>query len=400
MKIEEKCSVTKSCQQDGDITKNPGQTKTNSSSANAGLEATITLMAEGTKKPFIKGTTNLPNGTTLLANVWRDDPPYGWRNYVTVKNGKFRLGPLHKKSPYKGGMSYQKWWPFNPGLYNVQIGFSPVGQPKTVLAIVGENGSNISGPLVNEIVDMRGVDYKTTLELGVKASSSVPEQIKGNKEIINPSYSIHVGAYAEEKNAESLAVKLQAKGIDAFYFKRDNGVYAVRFGNYPTRDAAREAAKRLVADKVIGSYFIASPNTRPKETNSKQLTETEDSKLAREAKRIANIIRSQQVSVKFYSECSVSHTPVPHIICNMFFPTALGNMRYVHEIEAFTLDLATSFARDYSVSFEIYAIMKDRGDKAAAIKVKQSQVKGDFIPVCAYAYWKEFDRLESIWPSL
>ena len=44
-------------------------------------------------------------------------------------------------------------------------------------------------------------------------------------------YSIQVGAFAEVKNAERLTVKLQAKGVEAFYFKKDNGVYAVRFGD-------------------------------------------------------------------------------------------------------------------------------------------------------------------------
>lgn len=370
------------------------------------FEVTMTLTAEGTSKPSINGTTNLPNGTQLLANVWRDEPPYGWRKFVTVKDGKFKLGPLNKKHPYKGGMSYRKWCPFSPGLYNVQIGFTPVGQPKKVLAIVGENGSNLSGHLVNDIVDIHGIDYKTKLELGIKASSSVSTQRvenvaedKNNSNINLCGYFIQVGAHSQEANAERQVATLKSKGIDAYYFKKDNGVYTVRFGDFPTRDAAKNAARKLVDDKLIGSYFIASSDTRPQKTISQSI-ETNDSRLEQETKRIEKIIRSQQFDVKFYSECFISHTPVPHVVCNMFFPTILGNMRYVHEIEALTLGMATSFAREYSVSFEIYAMMKDRGDKEAAIRVKQSQVKGDFIPVCAYAYWKEFDKLEPIWPSL
>src|SRR6266545_2198324 len=71
------------------------------------------------------------------------------------------------------------------------------------------------------------------------------------------------------RHAERLTAKLQAKGIDAFYFKKDNGVYAVRFGDYPGREAARKGAQKLVAEKIIGSYFIASPReaylAKPKE---------------------------------------------------------------------------------------------------------------------------------------
>ncbi len=72
-------------------------------------------------------------------------------------------------------------------------------------------------------------------------------------------YSIQVGAFAEVKNAERLTAKLQGKGIEAFYFKKESGVYAVRFGDFPSHDAARKNARKLVAEKMIDSYFIAVP---------------------------------------------------------------------------------------------------------------------------------------------
>lgn len=78
-------------------------------------------------------------------------------------------------------------------------------------------------------------------------------------------FSIQVGAFSEVRNAERLTAKLQAKGIEAFYFKRDNGFYAVRFGDFPHRDDARKAAKKLVSDQIIGSYFIAPPQVTSKE---------------------------------------------------------------------------------------------------------------------------------------
>ncbi|MCM2360030.1 MAG: NlpC/P60 family protein [Geobacteraceae bacterium] len=92
--------------------------------------------------------------------------------------------------------------------------------------------------------------------------------MKEREGITRVGYSIQVGAFAEVKNAERLTAKLQAKGIDAFYFKKDNGVYAVRFGDHPSREAARKGAQKLVAEKIIGAYFIASPQdaylTKPK----------------------------------------------------------------------------------------------------------------------------------------
>jgi len=72
-------------------------------------------------------------------------------------------------------------------------------------------------------------------------------------------YSIQVGAFSEVKNAERLTSKLQDKGIEAFYFRKENNVYAVRFGDFPTKDAAQKGARKLVSEKLIGSYFIAPP---------------------------------------------------------------------------------------------------------------------------------------------
>ncbi len=72
-------------------------------------------------------------------------------------------------------------------------------------------------------------------------------------------FAIQVGAFSEVKNAERLSNKLQKKGIEAFYFRKDNGVYAVRFGDFESREKAKKAAQRLVADRMIGSYFIAPP---------------------------------------------------------------------------------------------------------------------------------------------
>ncbi len=101
------------------------------------------------------------------------------------------------------------------------------------------------------------------------ATAGCAAPLREMKGITRLGYTIQVGAFAEVKNAERLTVKLQGKGIEAFYFKKDNGVYVVRFGDYPTREAAAKAARKLVAEKIVGTYFIASPRetylARPKE---------------------------------------------------------------------------------------------------------------------------------------
>jgi hypothetical protein len=84
-------------------------------------------------------------------------------------------------------------------------------------------------------------------------------EVKNREGISRLGYSIQVGAFAEVKNAERLTSKLQGKGIEAFYFRKESGVYAVRFGDFPSYGAARENARKLVAEKMIDSYFIAVP---------------------------------------------------------------------------------------------------------------------------------------------
>lgn len=72
-------------------------------------------------------------------------------------------------------------------------------------------------------------------------------------------YAIQMGAFSELGNAERLAERLQRKGIDAFYYRKDNGIYAVRFGDFPSKEKARAAAEKLVADRIISSFYIAPP---------------------------------------------------------------------------------------------------------------------------------------------
>jgi len=73
-------------------------------------------------------------------------------------------------------------------------------------------------------------------------------------------FAIQMGAFADVKNAERFTARLQAKGLDAFYFRKDNGIYAVRFGDFPSKEKARAAAKKLVDEHLIDSFYIAPPN--------------------------------------------------------------------------------------------------------------------------------------------
>jgi cell wall-associated NlpC family hydrolase len=72
-------------------------------------------------------------------------------------------------------------------------------------------------------------------------------------------YTVQVGAFAVPENARRLAESLSAAGLDAFSFPAESGLYKVRFGNFPSRDAAVREAERLRAAGRIGDYFIVGP---------------------------------------------------------------------------------------------------------------------------------------------
>lgn len=98
--------------------------------------------------------------------------------------------------------------------------------------------------------------FTLTLALFVPVATGCAAQRQGIKSL---GYAIQVGAFSDVKNAERLTKKLQKKGIEAFYFKRENGIYAVRFGDFEKKEEASRTAKKLVLDRVISSYFIAPP---------------------------------------------------------------------------------------------------------------------------------------------
>ncbi len=72
-------------------------------------------------------------------------------------------------------------------------------------------------------------------------------------------YSIQVGAFASLDNAVRLEQRLEARGIDAYYFRHESGLYKVRFANYATYKPARSEAERLQSQGLIDTFFIVFP---------------------------------------------------------------------------------------------------------------------------------------------
>ncbi len=83
--------------------------------------------------------------------------------------------------------------------------------------------------------------------------------VQGSDSLQRMGYTIQVGAFADMNNAVQLAEKLESWGVEAYHFRDPEGLYTVRFGNYPYRDSARREAESLMTAGIIHAYFLVGP---------------------------------------------------------------------------------------------------------------------------------------------
>jgi len=76
-------------------------------------------------------------------------------------------------------------------------------------------------------------------------------------------YAIQVGAFSHLDNAVRLADKLGARGLGAYYFLDQTGLFKVRFGSFLSKEKARDKAERLYASNIIDDYYIVGPQDYP-----------------------------------------------------------------------------------------------------------------------------------------
>jgi cell wall-associated NlpC family hydrolase len=72
-------------------------------------------------------------------------------------------------------------------------------------------------------------------------------------------HTIQVGAFSNIDNALRLTSKLQNRGINAYHFLHQSGLYKVRFGNFTSKDDARKEAQKLKSLGIIDVYYLVSP---------------------------------------------------------------------------------------------------------------------------------------------
>jgi hypothetical protein len=87
-----------------------------------------------------------------------------------------------------------------------------------------------------------------------------PASLPPEKRLQRLGYSIQVGAFAVAENAARLADTLSGQGLEAIYFKAEDGLFKVRFGDFAAKEKARKEADRLKASGIIEVFYIVSPS--------------------------------------------------------------------------------------------------------------------------------------------
>jgi hypothetical protein len=79
------------------------------------------------------------------------------------------------------------------------------------------------------------------------------------KELPQLGFTIQVGAFTVVGNAIRLTASLNRQNLDAYYFLHPSGLYKVRFGDFSTKELARQRAENLVTAGTIEEFYIVSP---------------------------------------------------------------------------------------------------------------------------------------------
>jgi len=95
-------------------------------------------------------------------------------------------------------------------------------------------------------------------------------------------YTIQVGAFSTAERAAAYAARLEARGLDAFYFIDVDGLYKVRFERFETKDAARQRAVALQQQGLIDEFYIVQPGPAAPVADARQALQQD---LVRTARR-------------------------------------------------------------------------------------------------------------------
>ncbi|HKJ04548.1 MAG TPA: NlpC/P60 family protein [Geopsychrobacteraceae bacterium] len=133
---------------------------------------------------------------------------------------------------------WQKLTHFSPPLISLQL-----------IILISLSGCSTSQPSP-QIIDNSDPIARFLEQKAIPAESS---------ELKSMGFSVQVGAFSNIENAVRQEKHLVQKGIDAYHFRHESGLYKVRFGDYSTYASARRDAETLNKQDIIGHFFIIIP---------------------------------------------------------------------------------------------------------------------------------------------
>ncbi|MGD0168382.1 MAG: NlpC/P60 family protein [Smithella sp.] len=92
-----------------------------------------------------------------------------------------------------------------------------------------------------------------------KPAPEQPPQVVRKPPLELMKYTIQAGAFRRVENAVRLTEVLKDRGLDATYFLASDKFFKVRFGNFATKETARQKAESLKDAKVIKEFYIVQP---------------------------------------------------------------------------------------------------------------------------------------------
>lgn len=99
-------------------------------------------------------------------------------------------------------------------------------------------------------------------------------------------YTVQAGAFKDVLKAGRFTDTLKARNLDATCIIKENGLFAVVFGDFATWGQADETARRLKSEKIIEQFYIVAPKRHNKvfskfsSTREKQPKQTSLGKIA------------------------------------------------------------------------------------------------------------------------
>lgn len=126
-----------------------------------GVVLKATVREDAGRRPTVVGETNLPDGTEGIASIQSKTTKKEGSDKFTVQGGRFEAGPFSD-----GGQGLA------PGSYtlDVTIAIAQV-QPPQVKAVIGQNGENLRGPLVDR--DDIGTSVRLSQDFRLDAQGKV-----------------------------------------------------------------------------------------------------------------------------------------------------------------------------------------------------------------------------------